>query len=89
MILDGAMMSIAVICLTAAHPGYTLGTRLWKEGDFILCSCCAGRNRNKGEKRSSSRHRRDGSFAGLASRTFRRGDRDGRHGERLEMEGKN
>lgn len=35
MILDGAMMAIAVILLTTAHPGWTLGP-MWQAGNFRL-----------------------------------------------------
>lgn len=36
MVLDGAMMSIAVIVLTVGHPGPALGN-MWRQGDFKLC----------------------------------------------------
>ena len=35
MVLDGAMMSILVIVLTAAHPGIALGS-VWQAGGFRL-----------------------------------------------------
>lgn len=35
MILDGAMMAIVVILLTAAHPGIVLGP-MWQAGNFRL-----------------------------------------------------
>jgi len=36
MVLDGAMMSIAVIVLTLGHPGPALGD-MWQHGNFKLC----------------------------------------------------
>jgi hypothetical protein len=36
MVLDGAMMSAAVIVLTVGHPGPALGN-MWRQGDFKLC----------------------------------------------------
>ncbi|KAI1622817.1 putative RTA1 domain protein [Exophiala viscosa] len=36
MVLDGAMMSIAVIVLTLGHPGPALG-HMWQQGNFKLC----------------------------------------------------
>jgi hypothetical protein len=35
MILDGAMMSLVIILLTAAHPGFVLGS-IWQTGSFRL-----------------------------------------------------
>ncbi|KAK5027392.1 RTA1 like protein [Exophiala sideris] len=36
MVLDGAMMSIAVMVLTLGHPGPALGN-MWQQGNFKLC----------------------------------------------------
>jgi hypothetical protein len=35
MILDGMMMSIVIILLTVAHPGFILGP-MWQAGGFSL-----------------------------------------------------
>ena len=44
MILDGAMIIIAVSLLTVSHPGPVLG-RTWQDGNFVLC----GGSRQYGE----------------------------------------
>ncbi|KAK5446349.1 Envelope glycoprotein gp160 [Exophiala xenobiotica] len=37
MVLDGAMMSVAVLVLTGGHPGLALGREMWREGGITLC----------------------------------------------------
>ncbi|KIW88040.1 uncharacterized protein Z519_11150 [Cladophialophora bantiana CBS 173.52] len=36
MVLDGAMMSLAVLALSIGHPGPALGTMMWEQGGFKL-----------------------------------------------------
>ncbi len=43
MVLEGAMVVLAAISLTAFHPGLVM-RGVWSEVDFKVC-CCGGRRR--------------------------------------------